>query len=325
MGDFNFREIEEANRYLGPVFFITYVFFVFFVLINMFLAIINDTYAEVKDELSQQESEFQIADYFKKGYEKMMTKLSFKREKIVDIQKALQTADTNQDNKLDFEEWRQELKIRGHADAEIEAVFAKYDVDGDRVLSEGERRKMQEDLEGQKAELSDEIEEVERAQNDTNRLRSRLSLQDGGEGNEVDVNSSEDDDDDEGSEFNGKKRGSPLDILTVRVDRVERCIGSIVSKIDAVLLKLETMDKAKVKRRETMTRLLDSITEQGSTGGGGGSGSGGGGEDYAPSQIGVLVRNEMNRWEELDVLRPQTRSQTTKSNSPSMKGGGGDS
>lgn len=39
---------------------------------------------------------------------------------------------------------------RGHADAEIEAVFAKYDVDGDRILNEEEQIKMQEDLEGQK-------------------------------------------------------------------------------------------------------------------------------------------------------------------------------
>lgn len=39
---------------------------------------------------------------------------------------------------------------RGHADAEIEAVFAKYDLDGDRILDEEEQRKMQEDLEGQK-------------------------------------------------------------------------------------------------------------------------------------------------------------------------------
>ena len=39
---------------------------------------------------------------------------------------------------------------RGHADAEIEAVFAKYDLDGDRVLNEDEQRKMHEDLEGQK-------------------------------------------------------------------------------------------------------------------------------------------------------------------------------
>ena len=40
----------------------------------------------------------------------MLDRLSFKREKIVDIQKALKTADVNQDNKLDFEEWRANLK-----------------------------------------------------------------------------------------------------------------------------------------------------------------------------------------------------------------------
>ena len=40
----------------------------------------------------------------------MLDRLSFKREKIVDIQKALKSADVNQDNKLDFEEWRANLK-----------------------------------------------------------------------------------------------------------------------------------------------------------------------------------------------------------------------
>lgn len=42
---------------------------------------------------------------------------------------------------------------------------------------------------------------------------------------------------------------------------MEHSIGSIVSKIDAVLVKLEAMEKAKLKRRETMAKLLDSITE----------------------------------------------------------------
>lgn len=45
-----------------------------------------------------------------KGYQKVVDKLSVKREKIADIQKALATADVNQDSKLDFEEWRTELK-----------------------------------------------------------------------------------------------------------------------------------------------------------------------------------------------------------------------
>lgn len=52
-----------------------------------------------------------------------------------------------------------------------------------------------------------------------------------------------------------------LQVLSRRVDRMEHSIGSIVSKIDAVLVKLEAMEKAKLKRRETMGKLLDSINE----------------------------------------------------------------
>jgi hypothetical protein len=39
---------------------------------------------------------------------------------------------------------------RGYADGEIEALFAKYDIDGDRVLDQGEQKRMQADLNDQK-------------------------------------------------------------------------------------------------------------------------------------------------------------------------------
>ena len=42
---------------------------------------------------------------------------------------------------------------RGYADGEIEALFAKYDIDGDRVLDEDEQRRMQADLDDQKVKL----------------------------------------------------------------------------------------------------------------------------------------------------------------------------
>lgn len=149
LGDFNFHEIEEANRVLGPIFFICYVFFVFFVLLvridfknntdelfflflslpyvnrqrrkflwslicifnlqNMFLAIINDTYSEVKAEIANQRNEFEIADYFKRGYNNMMGKFG-KRDKIVDIQNALKISDENGDGNLSFDEIRKNLK-----------------------------------------------------------------------------------------------------------------------------------------------------------------------------------------------------------------------
>lgn len=46
-----------------------------------------------------------------------------------------------------------------------------------------------------------------------------------------------------------------------RVDRMEHSIGSIVSKIDAVIVKLETMERAVLKRRDVLGRLLDGVME----------------------------------------------------------------
>ncbi|ELT90189.1 hypothetical protein CAPTEDRAFT_169289 [Capitella teleta] len=285
LGDFNFHELEQANRVLGPAYFILYVFFVFFVLLNMFLAIINDTYSEVKEEISNQKNEFEMGDYFKQGYNKMLDKLNLKRDKIVDIQKALQTADINNDDRLDFDEWRQELKTRGYAEAEIEAVFAKYDIDGDRVLDKTEQRKMQADLEGQKAKLSKEYDQLE---NKGDAKGSRVSF-------DSDENTDEEDESHgtKSSSRGGSNRNvvngvsyEEFTVLSRRVDRMEHSIGSIVSKIDAVLVKLEAMEKAKSKRRETMSKILDSITESDGTT-----------DEVKRHQMEHLVREELERWD----------------------------
>lgn len=77
------------------------------------------------------------------------------------------------------------------------------------------------------------------------------------------------DSDDEDSGTKSTRGGRPVNgvsyeeftVLSRRVDRMEHSIGSIVSKIDAVLVKLEAMERAKSKRRETMSKILDSITE----------------------------------------------------------------
>ncbi|NXG60458.1 PK2L2 protein, partial [Hemiprocne comata] len=67
LGDFNFATIEAVNRILGPIYFITFVFFVFFILLNMFLAIINDAYSEVKADFKVMPSQqLQVRDLIKK-------------------------------------------------------------------------------------------------------------------------------------------------------------------------------------------------------------------------------------------------------------------
>ncbi|XP_023215314.1 polycystin-2-like [Centruroides sculpturatus] len=231
LGDFNFYDLEAANRILGPIYFLSYVFFVFFVLMNMFLAIINDTYAEVKTELSNQKNEFEIVDYFKRGYNNILGKLG-KRDQLVDLQNALKLADTDGDCQLSFEEVRRTLKEKNFTDMEIEMLFAKYDVNGDRILDERETKYMLADLEGQKVQLDREIHH-----NST------------GGGGEL------------GVDPNMVASKEEYNMLYNRVDKMEQSIINIVSKIDLVLEKMQAMEKAKVKRRENMNKILDTISE----------------------------------------------------------------
>lgn len=165
LGDFDFNSLEAASRILGPIYFITYVFFVFFVLLNMFLAIINDTYSDVKSDIAEQKSDFELGQYFKRGYDKILTKMHIKKDKIADIQKALDVADIDNNKTLNFEEWRAELRKRGYAEAEIEAYFSKYDQDGNRNLTEEEQKNMREDLKNQFNKLDKDMEKFDRDAN----------------------------------------------------------------------------------------------------------------------------------------------------------------
>ncbi|XP_033243673.1 polycystic kidney disease 2-like 2 protein isoform X1 [Drosophila miranda] len=48
LGDFRYNLIQESDRVIGPIYFITYILLVFFILLNIFLAIIMESYSSVK-------------------------------------------------------------------------------------------------------------------------------------------------------------------------------------------------------------------------------------------------------------------------------------
>ena len=50
--------------------------------------------------------------------------------------------------------------------------------------------------------------------------------------------------------------------LTKRVERMEGVIGNIVSKIDKVLIKLESMEKSKSKKKQNLGKLFDGLTNE---------------------------------------------------------------
>ncbi|XP_056424397.1 polycystin-2 isoform X2 [Hyla sarda] len=286
LGDFNFTEIEEANRILGPIYFTSFVFFMFFILLNMFLAIISESYSESKTDMAQQKSEMEMADLIKKGCSKAMVKLKLKKTAVDDISESLRQGG----GKLNFDELRQDLKGKGHTDAEIEAIFAKYDQDGDQELTEHEHQQMRDDLEKER-DLELDRGSLPRPMSSRSFPRS---LDD----------SEEDDDEDSG--HSSRRRGSSsswvsyeeFQVLVRRNDRMEHSIGSIVSKIDAVIVKLEAMERAKMKRREVLARLLDGVTEDERLGRD---------NEMHREQMERLVREELERWESDDTASQMSR------------------
>ncbi|KAM5271785.1 polycystin-2 [Ctenodactylus gundi] len=284
LGDVNFAEIEEANRVLGPLYFTTFVFFMFFILLNMFLAIINDTYSEVKSDMAQQRAEMELSDLIRKGYHKALAKLKLKKNTVDDISESLRQGG----GKLNFDELRQDLKGKGHTDAEIEAIFTKYDQDGDQELTEHEHQQMRDDLEREREDLDLDHSSLPRPMSSRSFPRS---LDD----------SEEEDDDDSG--HSSRRRGSissgvsyeEFQVLVRRVDRMEHSIGSIVSKIDAVIVKLEIMERTRLKRREVLGRLLDGVAEDERLGRN---------SDVHQEQMERLVREELDRWETEDAASP---------------------
>ncbi|KAK7148581.1 hypothetical protein R3I93_012804 [Phoxinus phoxinus] len=220
LGDFDYDAIDRANRVLGPIYFFSYVFFVFFVLLNMFLAIINDTYSEVKSELASQKDEFQISDLIKQSYAKTFMKLKLKKEKISDVQKALDTGSSE----LEFKDFRDALKEMGHADHEISAAFSKFDQDGNQTLDKQEQEIMKQELEEKRDALNTELRNLEN-----------------------NVESAED----------HRKKTVPLEDfqrLVHKVAQLEKSVTTIMSKLDVV------MEKIRLQTFNTENRDMDKQT-----------------------------------------------------------------
>uniref|UniRef100_A0A7S1N9G3 Polycystin cation channel PKD1/PKD2 domain-containing protein n=1 Tax=Eutreptiella gymnastica TaxID=73025 RepID=A0A7S1N9G3_9EUGL len=58
MGDFDYYEMQRSNRVLAPIFYFSFVAFVFLVLLNMFVAIVVGSYDTVADEVETSGDDF---------------------------------------------------------------------------------------------------------------------------------------------------------------------------------------------------------------------------------------------------------------------------
>ncbi|KAF5911302.1 hypothetical protein HPG69_019670 [Diceros bicornis minor] len=128
LGDFDYNAIDNANRILGPTYFVTYVFFVFFVLL---------------------------------GYNKTLLRLRLRKERVSDVKKVLQGGE----QEIQLEDFTNTLRQLGHAEhlTELMATFSRFDQDGNRIPDEKEQEQMQQDLEGERVALNTDIEHLGRS------------------------------------------------------------------------------------------------------------------------------------------------------------------
>jgi polycystin 2 len=126
LGDFNFRDIERADTFLGPVYFLSYIFFVFFVLLNMFLAIINDTYGVVKADLKTRKPDFQMGDFFMTGVNNCKGAMGI-HDRGLDVENAIKMA-AEDDGFVTYDEIRENLRKARFSDVEIDIFFHHFQV-----------------------------------------------------------------------------------------------------------------------------------------------------------------------------------------------------
>ena len=92
LGEFDFQALLDANPVLAPVLFFTFVIFVFFVLVNMFIAILSEAHEVVASRVNEETDEFIVQ--MREGWQRRVRSLSKKKyqgsESVEELAKSLE-------------------------------------------------------------------------------------------------------------------------------------------------------------------------------------------------------------------------------------------
>eukprot|EP01029_Cantina_marsupialis_P000404 TRINITY_DN10319_c0_g2_i1.p1 TRINITY_DN10319_c0_g2~~TRINITY_DN10319_c0_g2_i1.p1 ORF type:complete len:1161 (+),score=355.17 TRINITY_DN10319_c0_g2_i1:100-3582(+) len=142
MGDLDYVSLRDANAIFGPFFYIFFYVIVLLILLNVFLAILNDAYAEVRSQ------DMSSGAYEKKsgngGFGAMFRALFGKGDKNGNNNNgAMKNLDKDGDNKVDKDELAAGLVKTGHtgalgADVAAQELIDRFDVNGDGALDDEE-------------------------------------------------------------------------------------------------------------------------------------------------------------------------------------------
>lgn len=63
LGKFSYQQFESTNPVLGPVFFFSFNVMVNWIIMNMYISILNDVLAEVQNDVKLQDNDYEMVDY----------------------------------------------------------------------------------------------------------------------------------------------------------------------------------------------------------------------------------------------------------------------
>jgi len=164
LGDINYSDLVDANGVMAPILFYSYILMVFFILLNMFLAILNDSYADVKAEETVESLNYykNLKDKFTNGLKGLFNR----KQMIHNIAENLKESDVDLDNLIDEKELERVLADNPEAYEILKTtgakdILSKYDMSGDGVLDKDEMTAILKDLAEKEASLTKEIKSKE--------------------------------------------------------------------------------------------------------------------------------------------------------------------
>ncbi len=133
VGDTGFKVLRKNFSISGPIFFISFVFLCKFVLFNMFMAIINDSYTGVKKDAKNDKYVFMFSDFLMLHYSRIVSKLLIKKNRIFDIEDVVYSREAFNVNSIDFKTWRNSFKVNLFMIFLINQIY-KFYFQGERLL-----------------------------------------------------------------------------------------------------------------------------------------------------------------------------------------------
>ncbi|XP_047143816.1 uncharacterized protein LOC101238025 isoform X2 [Hydra vulgaris] len=80
LGKFSYSHFGKANPVLGPIFFLTFNIIVIWIVINMFVSILNDVFEAVRTSLETQSNDFEMVDFILEHFKDLLGFRPIKKE-----------------------------------------------------------------------------------------------------------------------------------------------------------------------------------------------------------------------------------------------------